>query len=233
MKHLCRAPNVWDCPTTIGTWATSIPPNLKVLRLIEEGRETPEKMTALLEGMIQEKLDAYDGIREAYDSHVPVMGRSYSVLEAGPKDPLREVEETHFAVQAAFYVLANIERLRNPQLLAQWISRKKANSYETACFDVWLIDCYFRQADSGKVSTFAERHTALTKDCKLSRPYKKMSRWNAAWDIHHPLIMARRVNTKDIRTIDVLEIPLQDLDPKQAFFVINNFLEFAKAGKPQ
>jgi len=158
-------------------------------------------------------------------------GGLYGYYYIRNKNPLSEMNRVHYVVYSSFYVLANIDRLKAPQLLADWIQKKKPRRINCPDMDAWLIDCYFNLSNTDD-SVFAGKHRELTKDEQLSGAHRKMSRWNALWDIHHFLLAARNVDVSDIQTIKVLDIPqrlpVEDLVVEQ---IISNFLEYATQAK--
>jgi hypothetical protein len=210
--------------------------NIKVLRLIEEGREDPRTVSGLLYAAIENGLAEFERASKACSQ-----AREQGMLPSGIKwddpyyqehrryeHPITEFERLQDVNYMAFYILANIGRLEEPRLLADWIEKQQQIPH-CMDMDVWLVDCHFSQND--QETEAAHRHGVMTNWATISRRRVRQSRWNAAWDIHDPLLTSNKVDTRGIKTIEVLEIPpkLPDaLDEETKARVIRNFLDYAK-----
>ena len=219
-------------PTIIGHYYRIINPNIKVLRLIEEGRRKPEAITPLLSDAINNCLADYDSAhkryREAWKSGKWGSGTgdndSYYEEHRTYSDPVLELGRRHDSVYMAFYVMANLDCL-DPHLLAMWINKQDDRRWRCEDMNLWLIDCYFRQP--GDKSDASKRHFDLLGGEAIGGKRVRQSQWNAPWDIHHPLLLAKHVDTKDIVTIEVLRIPRslsRTIDGKMRERVLANFL---------
>lgn len=217
-----------------------IPGNIKVLRLVEEGRKDPDTVTRLLSDAMRDCVSDHDKVLQVWEVEFPKWARGE---RAGPftgegdehynqhrryEDSILEYPRIHNVFYSASYILANIGRV-NTQLLAEWIQKEKPWRYRCVDMDIWLIDRYFAQLSS-EDSIHAGKHAVLKQGTDISGSRVSMSKWNAIWDIHEPLLAARRVNLSDIQTIEVLEIPMQlpikDEQLKQR--MIENFLDHCK-----
>jgi hypothetical protein len=224
-------------------WSQTATPNIKVRRLIEEGRKAPDAVAALLQDSVRSCLASFDSSRKAYDQErssdaagqrpLPVPGSedAYYYEHGKYENPVGEFRRLSTVAYSDFYILANIGRLGPPQLLAEWIGKERPRAYESGDFDVWLIDCYFKQAASQPASDESEsiaRHAALVADTKISGPFVKEPRWNVQGDPYGP----SEGRSSPDETIDVLEIPYRiPLDDGVKKQIIENFREYAKEAK--
>jgi hypothetical protein len=233
--------------SNLAYWSGTIPPNIKVVRLIEEGRKNPDYVAGLLRKSVTACIQSYDHYRQARDDE-------WAAVRAGDRpDPMTREDDVYYkehrtfedaivefirlntVVYFDFYTLANIGQLGPPRLLGEWIEKEKPWAYQATDLDVWLIDCYFKQTASQAApeqSVFAAKHAALVGDAKISGSRVVESRWNAPWDIHDWMLGAKNVNLSDIETIDVLEIPQSiPLDDDVKKQIIENFREYARQAK--
>lgn len=225
----------------IGRYWLYIPRHIKVLRLIEEGRRKPEAVSKLLREAIARCVADYDRARKAWDKDWrrfwakqrgnPVTGDAdeYYNRHRRYEDPLLEFPRLHHAAYSAFYILADMGKL-DPTLLAEWIRPKKPWRFDCYDMNVWLIDCYFRQTPGQSAAEVS--HLALLGGVEIGGKRIQHSRWNAAWDIHHFLLAARGVNTSDIQTISVLNLPRSlppALDKATKHKLIESFLKHAES----
>jgi hypothetical protein len=217
-------------------------PNIKVIRLIEEGRKDPSAVTPLLWGAAGNLLTDYDKARQAcferWDSGADVGGTGdndqYYNQYRRYEDPVLEFQRMNDVGYMAFYILANIGELKSPDLLVEWIEKEKSNRWRCLEMEVWMVDYYFTQG-GGRATEAAERHAALTKGVEICGPKVRQSRWNAPWDVHEPLLGAADVDVRDIQTIEVLAIPprLPDrIDKQTQEQIVQNFLDYAEHSKP-
>jgi hypothetical protein len=99
--------------------------------------------------------------------------------------------------------------------------------------DVFLVDCYYKQVPDS--SGAAKKHAGLMEGFNISGEKVRESAWNALWDVHHPLLAAKKVNLSDIKTIEVIKIPVslpEGLDEKTKDQIIKNFLTSVKEMSP-
>ncbi len=130
----------------IKRWSRTIPPNVKVLRLIEEGRKDPARIAPLLRQAIRDALSAYDDLIEAtktpidYDPSKGIQTNDpYYAKHKRYRNRSFEKERVHYVANASFYVLMNIGELDDPKLLAEWFKYKLLGAYSPSMY-VWLID---------------------------------------------------------------------------------------------
>jgi hypothetical protein len=207
--------------------------NIKVLRLIEEGRKDPQTVSALLARTIKDCLTGFDEARKAHWEawkRNDVRGTSsddpYYAKHRRYESPILEYWRRLDAINMCFYIMANLDRI-DPQLLAGWIQTTKGLDRRCRCDDMnlWLVDRYFHQP--GVTGDAAKQHRELAGDIQISGKRVRQSRWNAPWDIHDPLLAMAGANPKDIQTIEVLEIPCSpppELDSKTKQQMLANFL---------
>ena len=199
IMELCRDPNVYGTGSGMLFWATAVPPNIMVLRLIEEGREDPDRVSDILTKAIAKKIEKLAEVCKNQKN--PPTGKPYDIH--------REAVSTRFSIAGAFYVLANIDRLKNPavlDLLERWIAAPKPRGYESAGIEIWVIDYYFRLTDAPG-NRHAAAHLAIANDRVPAGPKRVFSKWNQPWDVNDWRLHAVGVNVKDFETIEVLTIP--------------------------
>ena len=193
-------------------WRCIVPTNLKVLRLIEEGRENPAEVALLLRQAIRNALSAYDDLKEAMKRPLPdsavsgVRGNDpYYAKHRRYRSHSFERDRIHFVLNASSYILANIGELDGVELLRAWIIYDKS-PYRCRALEVWLIDCWCN-SENGRMSTYAAKHRELTGGKTLSGEHKRMARWNAPWELRNRFLLAANVDTSSLPTIEVLDIP--------------------------
>jgi len=172
-------------------WADALPCNIMVLRLIEEGREDPDRVCAILEKTLAKKIDQLSELREKAD-------QGY----ATDPDPLA----AHFSIAAAFYVLANIDRLDNPALLERWFAMPEIDGYGKP-YDLqsWFIDCYFRSTGVAS-SPYAAIHRAIVKNRPAPNQRHTRAKWNQPWEVDNPWSQLPSANVREPKRIEVLTI---------------------------
>ena len=100
--------------------------------------------------------------------------------------------------------------------------------YDTTDIDVWLIDQYFRQVGPS-AGEAARKHAELTAGAELEPRTIRRSKWNAPWEIGHWQLKATGVDTSDIPTIELVEIPHKmPWGRKLKKAIIENFMEHAR-----
>ena len=223
---------------TIRRWGRTIPRNLKVLRLIEEGREDPARLSRLLRQAILEALSAYDDLIEAKKKPLPPSAVSgvrlndpYYAKHKRYRSHSFERGRIHFVAIASFYVLANIGEMNDGKLLRAWIAQEKPDATCRA-MDVWLIDQWCA-TETGRRSSYAAKYKELAGTQAISGKRKKISKWNAPWEARHPLLVARQVDPSDLPTIEVLDIPDSlAMTTERRKQIISEFLKATKGQKP-
>ncbi|UCG47338.1 MAG: hypothetical protein JSU94_17825 [Phycisphaerales bacterium] len=241
VSDLCSVcAEMWAPPSELARYYRQML-NVKVLRLIEQGREDRDTVSALLHENIAKSMADFEPTRKAF-----VEARRQGRLPEGVKwddpyykehgryeHPAVELDRLKDVIYMSFYILANIDELKQIDLLAQWIRMER--EYEDYCLDmdVWLIDSYF--INYGVGADAAERHAELTGRNIVSGRIVDQSRWNAAWDIHDPLLSSNGIDTTTIQTVEVFEIPPEfpdSLDEETKKRIIRNFLDFAAQSQP-
>jgi hypothetical protein len=199
----------------VARWAATIPPNVKVARLIEEGRKAPEDISALIRAEIARCLDGYDKKRDARDEvfiryvrnegPAPSIGENDKLYETTRcySDPLYEYNRIHYVVYSGLYILANIER-PDEQLLRQWLALRKAKNTECLAMDAWLV-LAFRKSPG--VETM------------------KMSAWNSPWLHNDPFILMAKVDASSLPTFNVLAIPSEPFEDEVIAKILDGFRE--------
>jgi len=195
----------------IDFWARALPANIMVLRLIEEGREDPDRVCAILEKSLAKKIDE---LRMMVNRH----GHGYAA------DPIAG----QFAVAAAFYVLANIDRLDNPTLLARWIAMPEVDGYGKP-YDLqwWFVDYYFRATEAGG-TPYAAAHCAIVKDWPAPDQEHTRARWNQSWEVTDPWSELPGANVREPKRIEVLTIRFVAFTYDEAVRIQDNWQKYIK-----
>jgi hypothetical protein len=236
--------NIEPMPCDLARYYRAISRHIKVMRLIEEGRQNPDMVSQLLRDAIRDCMSAYNEVWRARN----VEWVKWTTGQWGPsgtgtddeyynthrkyKDAVLEFERLHNVVYSSFYILANIGQ-QDPKLLAEWIQKEKHPQYVCRDMDVFLVDCYYKQVPDS--SGAAKKHAGLMEGFNISGEKVRESAWNALWDVHHPLLAAKKVNLSDIKTIEVIKIPVslpEGLDEKTKDQIIKNFLTSVKEMSP-
>ena len=119
----------------ISRWSWRVPHNIRVLRLIEEGRKDPGLVEQLLVEQLRSEIERFGELREAYKvawresatRKKPVGGRygdPYYEEHKRYEHAIPESERVYFVVYASFYILASLDR-HHPELLADWVREEK------------------------------------------------------------------------------------------------------------
>jgi hypothetical protein len=222
----------------IGRWQ-AMSRHVKVLRVIEEGRQNPKHIAALLNDAIENALTSLEEVQSEAVFEMARMASGESIAVVTERDEFLqkehryenaalEIERRYELAHAGFFALANINELSSPSLLAEWISLSRVPMFTPKDMHVWLIDQYFEQGGSG--SAEAQTHSRLAAGIGFeSLGSVQRSRWNAPWDLDHPLLKAKDVDMSGIPTIDVLRIPTSvDADEATKDAIIDNFLQHAR-----
>ena len=112
-------------------------PNIKVIRLIEEGRNDPATVSSLLEDAIRQCLTDYDKDLQGWNE---ARARGEGFFGGGDNDeyynkhrkyecPQMEFRRINHVANMSLYILANIGQL-DADLLAEWIQKKKPPLYD-------------------------------------------------------------------------------------------------------
>jgi hypothetical protein len=231
--------NVLGAYFDISTWANDIQSNLKVLRLIEEGQQNKSEISNLLEKALSDCLDDFEENYKLYKEKDAAfakgetpsslsMSDEYYEQNKRYQDPIFEIDRILHVLYSSFYVLANLGELENPKLLSKWIDLSYKYLYGCPEMNVWLIDQYFKNDNS----TYAEIHKNLRADQYISGKSITVSKWDALWDIYDPMIAAMSVNTSDIQTMEILEIPYTlSISMPKATGIFENFQSYCKEKK--
>ena len=190
-------------------WPESLPANIMVLRLIEEGRQDPDRVCAMLEKSLARKID------EMWEKH---------------EQRYDEVVAREFAVAAGFYVLANIDRLNDPVLLERWFAAPRRPSSATLSgLQLWFIDCYFRSPKMAS-SPYAAIHRAVPKKAPLPNERHMRPKWDQPWEVGPTWRAQSSAHAGDPNGIEVLTIPFNGLvdSAVELHRVEENFQEYIK-----
>ena len=184
-------------------WPESLPANIMVLRLIEEGRKDPDRVCAMLEKSLARKIDEFWEI------------------------PEQRYDEMEFAIEAGFYVLANIDRLNDPVLLERWFAAPGRPSRWFGGLALWFTDCYFRSPKMAS-SPYAAIHCAIPKNAPLPNERHMRQKWDQAWEVGSPWRERSSAHVGDANRIEVLTVPFNSLFDGAVVGVVENWLEYVK-----
>ena len=205
--YLCGSPNIPISTFDLSYWRDRLQKSLLVLRLIEEGRNAREQVAPLLVRTVRREIKNFGKLRtiakeqRAAQEHLEVT--KMKMPDGGSL--FEEASRATRCLAASIYVLANIGRL-DADLLLEWVNVRKVRGLETAVLETWAIDHYFRQPDCPP-SEGKRLHMEMCGDRAMATGKRRMSRWRAPWDVNNPFLRVADVDTGDLPTIDVLEIP--------------------------
>ena len=210
---------------------------MKVLRVIEEGRADPQRVSALLRNELEitiklnfeaELASNNEDFHKERGTVPQDVFSDYYKAHRRYEDGERESGRVRYAGYCILYALANIDQLGPADLIARWVDRRRLSIELPWDMDIWLIDQYFKRPDVAGTAA-AARHAELTAGFNLDGGRIRQSRWSAAWDVHGMLISARNVDVSDIPTIEVLAIPRErpGFEDMERCRITDNFLEHA------
>lgn len=143
-------------------WALTIPCNIKVRRLVEEGRRDPDRVAALLKQQLAAALADYPVRRDAWLAYMERYRRGaappVSISAQDPTyrrtghygDPIFELDRVHYVVHAALYVLAELGRL-DARTLAAWVAQDRPDELRCRELEVWLVHAMLAAPPPGGV----------------------------------------------------------------------------------
>jgi len=173
-------------------WALTIPCNIKVRRLVEEGRRDPDLVATLLNNQIAAELAGYPAARDAWIAYMARYRRgdapppSISADDATYRstrhyaDPIFELDRVNYVIQAALYILGDIGRL-NAHTLAAWVAQDQPPELRCRELEVWLVHVLLASKPphgSGPARGLAETASRMTVPV-TRRPFP---RWDADAD---------------------------------------------------
>jgi len=223
----------------IRRWHEIILPNIKVARLIQEGREKPEVIGDLLRAEIRTTLEDFDRVREEREVYIQRIRRgevrppdlaendSYYNEHRRYSDLYFEYDRCHDLIYMSLCILANIGQL-DESTLAAWIRTKKAVRCDCPAMDVWLIR--FLQKSAPK-STYSPEVSQILEKVPFGKC--RISTWTAAWSVNDPMLMMAEIDVSDLPTLEVAEIPIHiAISNEEANAVLAEFLA-RNSEKPQ
>ena len=157
-------------------WALTIPCNVKVRRLIEEGRQNPRHVAALIEIGLDEAIDAYPGALRDYQRRIERYrkgsGQHGSLPENDPTyarsrtydDPLFELPRLHYVIYASLYVLANIDGL-DDDVLRPWLALEPSLDVRCMELDAWFVHL----TDRARRPKFAQSNVRAAPELAVTR----------------------------------------------------------------
>jgi len=226
--------------------------DVKVKRLVEEGRRDPERVGKLLAKKVAallphhknarwlaslptEKLRALPGGWKTHSTYNLVLNDPKSDL---PTTRLLEIEA---AIGNALYVLAAIRYHPGIRPLQEVVSSRRPRPVRSEAFLVYLVDSFLAHwpADQlpDQAASLLAKHRTLIGKTQVSGWHMKASRWNSPWDRLDPMLMVGRVGTEPLNgpslTLE-MEIVPPDLEARllqgmvQTEVVLDNFLTFCR-----
>jgi len=208
-----------DVLAGMGQWAATMPNSLYVLRLIEEGRREPDQVAKILSRQIDVELDQLDAFLKQYsrddiaksgrgsaDTH-PAEEAYHEKYHRYQKRSL-ELSRMVRVITYAFYVAININKDDNPEQLRRWIAVDRREGWGSFDMDIWLVDRYVQHGSLRDTRVAARWRERLADRVVSTDQMIKKSVWNALWSIDDPLVLAKHIDTGDVRVIDVAQVPV-------------------------
>jgi hypothetical protein len=223
-------------PSQIRRWTQRIPNNIKVLRLIEEGRHAPSEVKGALDRELHEALTAYNDAQRAYleEARKPVDPTNVRITtDLDPSyverfrfdNPISEFYRLNDMINASFYTLANLDALPEPAVAQEWITTKflpGLDHFFNPSMHTWIMYQYALSPQYQDRPGYAELRASI-EATGLRQTYVRQSRWNAGWSIHDPMLARGRVDASDIPSIEVLGIPAGYQIKPEAYQEIREF----------
>jgi hypothetical protein len=200
---------------TLSTMSRTIPNNLYVLRLIQEGRDHPREIGREVERQLDFELQRYSELlrRTNLDSLISTESDRAADEMAYYREHLRykssrlEVMRVIRSIYNSFYTLIALRQIDDAAPMLRWAEMEWSAQRGGVDMDVWIIDQYVQRG--GLKGTpqgerwNQERGTAVFSD----RESIARSCWNESWSISDPLVLRAGANTSTLRKIEVPRIP--------------------------
>jgi hypothetical protein len=222
-------------PNQIKGWALTIPNNIKVLRLIEEGRRDPFEVKRALDRELEKALTVYNQTQHAYIAAHREARSPYAFSRSDDDDsyvadfrfsnPVSEFFRLNRMINASFYTLANLDALPEPAVAKEWITTEflpGLDHFFNPSMHSWIMYQYAVSPQFQDRPGYAELR-ALIEATGLRRTHVLQSTWNAGWSIHDPMLARGRVDRTDIPTIEVLGMPAGYQVKPEAYQEIREF----------
>jgi len=202
-------------PGSLTAWAVYLPENDATIRLIEEGREDPDKIAKLVGALIDESLDLYPenfpGYLEAWRGDWSDIGSlsendAYYNTHFRYDRPFYEHQRLEYVMPAGFYVLHNIARLKDAEQLKRWIQLERQPGKECKELEVYFIDCFFVDIGSA-AGVHGDKHRSLTGDEGIPVGWWVVSKWDQPGEVTEAMLATEEPDKLARETIDIVEIP--------------------------
>ncbi len=212
--------NVLGDVDSLSFWV-SITYHAKVLRVIEEGRRSPEKVIPLLLAEIHRDLS--NSLADMEATYRDIAFREPFKPEFTRDDDPKYKESREYsnvsgefprrmsAIGQCFYALANMDALSQARKELATFAEVKLRRRPTP-FSVLLISCMVNELQK-KGDPVDPELLAAAKANPLGLTAR--SAWNAPVDIHDPMVKVVKLNISSVRTLQVIEIPHTINIPKQ------------------
>ena len=111
-------------------------------------------------------------------------------------------------IYSDFYILRSLDRPVAPKLVAEWVVKDKRLGAKMHDIDMnlWLISQAYKDARLSDTPE-AKKFKAGMAKWKGMEATTEIAVWDAIWNPRNPLVLARKVDTSDIRRIKVPSIP--------------------------
>jgi len=219
---------------SLPSWV-SITYHAKVLRVIEEGRRTPEKVIPLLLAEIHRDFaPSLSDMETTYRN--TVLREPFEPVPTSDDDPKYKESREYSnvageyprrmdAIGQCFYALANMNALSQAKSELMVFAQTKLHSRPLS-FSVVLISCLVNELQK-KGEPVDPELVAATKEIQLGLAPR--SAWNAPVDIHDPMAKVVKLNTSSVKTLEVVAIPRSvKITAQQQEAVVARFAAYVK-----
>jgi hypothetical protein len=235
-----------------GDLAYTFARDVKVKRLIEAGRQDPERVGKLLVRKIESVIPHYHNARWLADMPfkerlaLPGGWRSastYKPVQKNSDSAELRLDEIEFAVFNSLHVLANLQYRPGMDALAKVISMKAPRACRYPAFLVHVADSFLSRYPQDTLSTAARAcmgtHRLLLKGAQPGGWRVQVSRWDSPGDIADPMLGILGLDDTPLRKPELLmevEIIPVDIDARlkdvDLEAVLANFVKFCAAREP-
>ena len=210
-------------------WARTIPCNIKVRRLVDEGQRDPDRVATLLKQQIAAARADYPATRDAWMAYMAryrrgeVPSPSIAADDATYRrkgrygDPIFELDRVHYVIHAALYVLGELGRL-DAHTLHDWVAQDRPDELRCRELEVWLVHVMLASLPPGTASAVPGlAETAASMNVRVTR--RRFPRWDVDADIASVAVQA---------PLEMLDIPRElNVDSALADRLLQQLVVFA------
>ena len=206
---------------SIHALTSCLPKNVRVIRIIEEGRRDPGKVGALLAADLRRRIrefpETYRRFREATDKTADgslgfAMGHDGAAIGS---NAARKFEEDRYAISAAMWILVNIEYAKGVDAIAEfgfllehpnrriWAERDMVRTYLCPGIAVYAGAMLLREDTSPKFAGARQAFAAVLKDMEVSGGRETVNGSHALYPTGHLGLAMTRIDTSSQPTLQV------------------------------